>query len=258
MKGIILAAGEGRRLKPFTDDNPKCLIQLEAKSVLGWQIETMQACGIRDIVVIKGYRADQISRKDVRYCVNPEYDTTNMVMTLWCAEKELAGEVVVSYGDIVYNKEVLQKLLESPHDISVVVDLDWERYWKLRFSDPLKDAEAFDMDERGRIKIIGQKAKTLQDVKAGYIGLIKFTHKGIDIFKKSFLNAKKVSENGQKAWGSARAFEKAYMTDMLQGLIDEGNQLYAVGIHGGWLEIDSSHDFDLAKDLFENGKVKAI
>jgi len=255
MKGIILAAGEGKRLKPFTNDNPKCLIQLEGKSILDRQIETMHSCGINDVIVVRGHLADRITRSDVRYYINPEYDTTNMVMTLWCAEKELAGEVIVSYGDIVYNKEVLQRLIESRRDISVVVDLDWEKYWKQRFADPLKDAEAFKMDASGRINVIGQKANKLSDIDAGYIGLIKFTDKGISIFKQSFLNAKRVFENGQKPWGAPRTFKNAYMTDMLQGLVNEGNQLYAVGIHGGWLEIDSCSDFELAEKLFRNNAV---
>ncbi len=260
MKGIILAAGEGKRLKPFTDNNPKCFIQLEDKSILDRQIEAMRSCGVEDIIVIKGHLQEKISRKDVRYYVNPQYDKTNMVMTLWCAEKEFDGncDIIVSYGDIIYNKEVLQKLIQSSHDISVVVDMDWESYWKARFSDPLNDAEAFKMDSSGKINIIGQKANEIGDIDAGYIGLIKFNVNGIDIFRNSFLNARKVYEDGGKAWGSPREFQKAYMTDMLQGLVNEGNALYAVGINGGWLEIDSSSDFELAKTLFENGKVKKI
>ncbi len=253
MKGIILAAGEGKRLKPFTDNSPKCLILLEGKSILDRQIETMRACGIEDIIVIKGYRADMIIRGDVRYYINPQYDSTNMVMTLWCAEKDLEGEVIVAYGDIIYNGGILQSLMASTHDISVVVDMDWERYWKKRFANPLKDAEAFKMDDKGRIKIIGQKPETIEDIEAGYIGLIKFTNNGINIFKKSFLNASK-----GEAWGAPRQFEKAYMTDMLQGLINEGHDLFAIGIHGGWLEIDSCSDFELAKKLFKNGVVNNV
>ncbi|MDD4941619.1 MAG: phosphocholine cytidylyltransferase family protein [Candidatus Omnitrophica bacterium] len=258
MKGIILAAGEGKRLRPFTDNNPKCLIPLEGKSILDRQIDTMRSCGIDDIVVIKGYRADQITRQDVRFRVNPRYDTTNMVMTLWCAEKDLCGEVVVSYGDIVYNREVLEELMKSPHDISVVADMDWLPYWTMRFSDPLSDAEAFKMDADGRIMVIGQKPEKIEDIEAGYIGLNKFSNTGLDIFKRSFVHAQRVFENNGKAWGAPRAFEKAYMTDMLQGLINEGNELHAVRIHGGWLEIDSYSDYELAGKLFTNGRVRAI
>jgi len=258
MKAIILAAGEGKRLKPFAENMPKCLIELEGKSILDRQIEVIRRCGIDDVIVVKGYMANRINRKDVHYYFNKDYGTTNMVMTLWCAEKELKGEVVVSYGDIVYNEEVLRSLIDSAHDISVVVDVAWEKYWKMRFDDPLKDAEAFKMDRTGRIEIIGQRAERISDIEAGYIGLVKFRGGGMKAFRESFLNARNVSRNGGKAWGAPRPFEKSYMTDMLQGLVNEGHDVYGVKVEGGWVEIDSPSDYDLAKKLFVDGKIKAL
>lgn len=246
-KAIILAAGEGSRLRPYTTDMPKCLVPLGGRSVLDWQLDTMRSCGIDDITIVKGYMAEQIKREGLNSFVNKDYATTNMVMTLWCAEEKMEGEVVVAYGDIVYDKEVLQTLIDAPHDISVVVDVDWEKYWSKRFSDPLADAEALSMDENNKIKVIGQKADKLSDVEAGYMGLIKFKGKGIDIFKQSFLRA----QGANNAWGSPRPFQNAYMTDMLQGLVNEGQDIYAVKIRRRWLEIDSVSDLQLADKCFK-------
>ncbi len=255
MKAIILAAGEGKRLRPFTEDRPKCLIQLEGKSIFDHQVDTMRRCGITDIIAVKGYQADKIIRKDVRYYINKNYATTNMVMTLWCAKAELEGEVIVSYGDIVYNQEVLQSIIDSPYEISVVVDVNWEKYWKRRFSDPLKDAEALRLDSHGRIEIIGQKAESISDVEAGYIGLMKFQGRGIQVVKESFLNAQKVARQEGEPWGVSRPFENVYMTDMLQGIVNESQDIYGIKINGGWLEIDSLNDYELAKELFMDGRV---
>ena len=258
MKAIILAAGEGKRSKPLTNNRPKCLLELGNKSILDWQIDTMHLCGISDIVVVKGYCAEKIIRKDVRYYINDNFKTTNMVMTLWCAEPELEGEIIVSYGDIVYNEKVLRQLLSSSHDISVVVDRNWQQYWQARFEDPLKDAEALKMDADKRIKVIGQKANKMPDIEAGYIGLIKFRKEGIRIFKESFLNAKNITKKGEFPWGISRSFETAYMTDMLQGLINEGHNVYGVSVNGGWLEIDSPRDYELAKELFIKGEIISL
>ena len=258
MKAIILAAGEGKRLKPLTNDRPKCLLELGNKSILDWQIDTMHLCGISDIVVVKGYSAEKIIRKDVRYYANDNFKNTNMVITLWCAEPELEGEIIVSYGDIIYNHEVLQKLIDSTGDISVVVDTNWQQYWQARFEDPLKDAEALKMDADKRIKVIGQKAEKISDVEAGYIGLIKFRENGLKILKKSFSNAKDIAKKGEFPWGASRSFETTYMTDMLQGIINEGHNVYGVSVNGGWLEIDSHRDYDLAKKLFINGEVISL
>lgn len=247
MKAIILAAGEGSRLRPYTLDMPKCLVPLGGKGILNWQIDTMRSCGLDDITIVKGYLADKIDDKGLNTFVNKDYATTNMVMTLWCAKEKLEDEVIVSYGDIVYSPQVLEALMKSPHDISVVVDMDWESYWNKRFSDPLSDAEAFSMDSSDRIKIIGQEATQLSDIEAGYIGLIKFKGRGIDIFKESFSKA----QDSENAWGSQRPFKQAYMTDMLQGLVNEGHDLYAVKIRRGWLEIDSVNDLQLANKCFK-------
>jgi len=250
MKAIILAAGEGTRLKPFTNKHPKCLIPLKGKSLFDHQVDIMKECNL-DVIAVTGYKAEQITRKDVKFYINKDYNTTNMVMTLWCAEKELTDSVIISYGDIIYSKNVLQSLIDSPHDISVIVDMDWEQYWKERFINPLNDAEALKMDADFKISVIGQKAHTLNDVEAGYIGLIKLQGKGIKTFKKSFLHAKEESLkiNG-KPWGIAKPIEKAYMTDMLQGLIYENNDIFAIPVQGEWLEIDSMKDYEVAKKLF--------
>lgn len=253
MKAIILAAGEGQRLRPLTEDKPKCLVELASKPILDWQIEVMRSCGIEDIVVVKGYQADKIVREDVRYYVNRDYDTTNMVMTLWCARDELEGEVLISYGDIVYTESVLRKIMMAPYDISVVVDLDWQKYWQQRFSDPLEDAEAFKMDGRGKIRVIGQVPQKISDIDAGYIGLIKFKNKAHDVFKQSFEAARKA----EIPWGTNRPFERAYMTDMLQGLVNEGQDLYAVKIRGGWCEIDTIEDLELANSLWREGMLSS-
>lgn len=255
MRAIILAAGEGRRLRPYTAEMPKCMVPLEGRSILDWQLDTMRACGIDNITIVKGYLADQIEREGVHTITNKDYATTNMVMTLWCAREVMEDEVIVAYGDIVYDAGVLQELIDAQHDISVVVDMDWKKYWSSRFSDPLADAEAFSMDGNDRIKVIGQKATHLSDVEAGYIGLLKFKGKGIDIFKQSFLR----SQETDNAWGSPRPFQKAYMTDMLQGLVNEGHDLHAVKIRRGWLEIDSISDLQLANKYFKsNGATFSI
>lgn len=255
MKAIILAAGEGNRLKVFTKDRPKCLIPVAGRPILDWQIDTMRRLNISDIVVVKGYMAEKIDRTDVRYYINDRFQTTNMVMTLLSAREELNEDVVVSYGDIIYNDEVLSRLLGAGGDISVVVDREWEPYWRMRFDDPLKDAEALRIDGFGRIKVIGQKAVSASDIEAGYIGLIKLSKNGCRIVKSSFSRAGRSAKNGGKPWGISRPFEMAYMTDMLQGLINEGKEVFATIVDGGWLEIDSERDYELAKRLFIGGKV---
>lgn len=236
LKAIILAAGEGTRLRPYTLDRPKCLVEVDGRSLLDRQLAVLRAEGIQRVVLIGGYREGMLRRDDTESRVNPRYAETNMVWTLFCAEDALEGDILLCYGDIVYSREVLQALLRSKADIAVTIDLDWEAYWRARNEDPLDDAETLKLAEDGRILEIGQKPKSLAEIEGQYMGLMKFTAQGMQLLIKTFHDA--------KGAGSLRgkSLEKAYMTDMLQAMIDLGYRLESVPVRGGWVEVDTVSD----------------
>jgi len=236
LKAVILAAGEGTRLRPYTLDRPKCLVEVDGRSLLDRQLAVLASEAIHPVALIGGYRIEMLKRPGIELRVNPRYAETNMVWTLFCAEDDLEGEVLLCYGDIVYSRKILQAVLESQADIAVAIDLDWESYWRARNEDPLDDAETLKLAEDGRILEIGQKPKSLAEIEGQYMGLMKFSAQGVQLLKKTFHDAKKT--------GSLRGkpLEKAYMTDLLQAMIDLGRRLDAVPVHGGWVEVDSVED----------------
>lgn len=238
MKSIILAAGEGTRLRPYTLSRPKCLVEVDGKSLLDRQLEILKSAGVTDNVVIGGYLADQLKDKGSRFYLNSRYDETNMVWTLFCAEEELDSELIVTYGDIVYSKEVLQSLLKSDADISLTIDLDWQQYWEDRLEDPLDDAETLKLDDDGMILEVGQKPKSLDEIEGQYMGLMKFSLKGLRVLKEIFYQGKKDGKIGSKP------VENAYMTDLLQAIINSGTKIQSVPVHGGWIEIDTVDDLE--------------
>ena len=136
LKVIILAAGEGTRLRPYTLDRPKCMVEIESVSLIDRQLEVLQSEGIDDIVIIGGYKSEMLKRGGIKLKVNARYFETNMVWTLFSAEEELEGDVIVSYGDIVYSKNILKALIKSKADIAVTVDKKWESYWRERNENP--------------------------------------------------------------------------------------------------------------------------
>lgn len=254
MNVIILAAGQGTRLRPLTDRQPKCMVEIGGKSIIRHQLDTMQACGIRqeEISVVCGYKQEvlkaHLADTKVNLIYNEAYETTNMVCSLMCAERFLTGETIVSYGDIVYTSGVLKKLLESREALSVVVDDGWYPYWKQRCEDPLSDAETLKFNEKGLIKEIGQKAKSLEEVQSQYIGLMKYSRQGVGFVTALCKEAKRRSLSGEPLWRTQRNYEKMYMTDLLQGLADEGYALYPVRIERGWFEVDNLDDLKLAEE----------
>ena len=238
MKAIILAAGEGSRLQPYTLDRPKCLVEVAGVSLIDRQISILQSCGIDEVVVIGGYRSEMLEGKGTRLRTNDRYAETNMVWTLFCAEEELSGEVIVSYGDIVYSGKILEVLLKCKSDIAVTIDTDWENYWRARSDDPLQDAESLKLTKEGSIYEIGRKPKSIDEIEGQYMGLMKFTAKGLEVLSSTFKDG---CENGSIL---DKKPENAYMTDLLMEIVNQGGKIKSVPIRHPWIEIDTTEDLE--------------
>ena len=105
--------------------------------------------------------------------INPRYHETNMVWSLFCG-KELEGDLIISYGDIVYSRDILSKLLKCDTEIATTIDMNWEQYWRQRNEDPLADAETLKLRKDGSIKEIGQIPSSTSEIEGQYMGLLKF------------------------------------------------------------------------------------
>lgn len=253
MKAIILAAGMGNRFGKYTEGRPKCLLEVGGISILERQIRTFRRLGINDIVVIKGFAADQINFEGVRYYIDEKH-CYNMVYTLFCAEPELEGDIIISYADILFEDQVLKTLIDTPScDVAVIVDTLWEEYYRERFEKPFEEAESLVCDENGYILNIGEARPEPVNVQGQYIGLIRLSGTGSEIFRSEYNLAK--TEFWDKIWLRGRLFQKIYMTDFLQALIDQGIIANAVPIQHGWLEFDNVTDYEKTLTWFTNGTI---
>ena len=252
IKVILLVAGEGKRLRPYTLDRPKCMVEIDGISLIDRQLAVLKAEELDNIVMIGGYKADMLKREGVKLKLNSRYYETNMVWTLFSAEEELKGDVIVSYGDIVYSREILQSLLKSKADIAVTIDKEWESYWRARSEDPLDDAETLKLREDDTIIEIGKKPKSLDEIEGQYMGLMKFSTKGLNQIKKVFHAA---LEKGRLL---EKPVENSYMTDLLQAVIDSGNPIMTVPVFGGWIEVDTVSDLKGRITLGRLNKIKSV
>ena len=96
-KVILLVAGEGKRLHPYTLDRPKCMVEVDGISLIDRQLSILRSQGLDNIIMIGGYKSEMLKGKVEKLIHNPKYYNTNMVTTLFCAEDELEGEIIVSY-----------------------------------------------------------------------------------------------------------------------------------------------------------------
>ena len=242
MKAIILAAGQGTRLRPLTDHKPKCLVELAGKPLLEYQLDTLRACGINDIHIVGGYRADQLRKYDVTLHLNPRYAETNMVNTLFAAEVVMTGDtdLVIAYGDIVYETRVLRALLDCDAPIALAVDKEWYRYWSARMEDPLADAETLKLTVKNRITELGKKPRSLDDIQGQYTGLIKVQADYVRKFAEVW------HAMDRNALYDRKDFDNMYMTSFLQYLIDRDWKVRAAFIENGWAEVDCEADLQIA------------
>ncbi len=252
MKVIILAAGEGSRLRPLTLEKPKCLVELFGKSILKWQLDVFNHFNIDEIIIVKGYMEEKINFSGIKYCINKNFQNTNMIETLFTARKEMNDSIIVSYGDIIFEKNIFEKLLLDDSDISVIVDTNWKNYWKARFQNPLNDAESLTIDKQGYITSIGQKTKNFSEIQAQYIGLMKFQNNGLTRLKSFYDKSKQTAKIDKNPLNSKLSFEKSYMTDLLQAMINDKTKIKALPIQNSWLELDSYDDFKLYEQMYKN------
>lgn len=245
MKMIILAAGEGSRLRPLTNDKPKCMVEFNGKPIVDYILKATYECGIKDITIVNGYKGNvlekHLANEELKFCTNDKFDKTNMVSTLFCAKDFMDDDIIISYADIIYKKEVLEKLILSDDDFSVVVDTDWKELWSIRMEDPLSDLETLKINN-GKIIEIGKKPKNYGDIEGQYIGLIKISKSVINrvINYYETLDKNKIYDG--------KDYDNMYMTSLIQLIIDNLMDVNPIYIKGGWIEIDSVKDLNVYND----------
>lgn len=242
MKAIIIAAGIGSRMKTLTSDRPKCMLEFDGKTLLQYQMDTLRRCGIDRIAVIKGYRKEKIDYHDLIYYVNDNYKNNNILHSLFYAKEEMSDEFIAIYSDIIYDKQVVGQLLNSKEDISIVVDVDWRAYYKDRADHSIDEAENVIFDSNNMLLKIGKRLSDKNEVHGEFIGMMRCTTKGAKIFREHFHNLKNLYPG--RPFQKASVFEQAYLTDMLQDLVDSSISVNCVVIKGGWKEIDTIQDYE--------------
>jgi len=248
MRVLIIAAGSAARLGEYATKLPKGLLDINGVSILQRQIDLFHKHGINDICIIIGPHKEKYNLENVNYVFDDQYDEHDVLFSLMAAKEQFTGEVITSYSDILFDEDILKQILEFKGDIGVTVDLDWEKNYENRTNHPISEADNILIDNEKIIKI----RKNLTNKKSNqllgeFIGLMKFSKSGTKIFVKKF---HELIQNHHSKFQDATAFKKAYLTDMIQELIDNQIHLEPIFIKGKWCEIDTEEDLEKARKLF--------
>jgi choline kinase len=126
---VILVAGVGSRLRPITDDRPKALVDLDGETILGRAVRLLASYGVRKVVLATGYREDALRAAmqgapvAVEYCRNPEFDRTQNSVSLALCRSAVGSDAFFKLdGDVVFQRQVLERLDECTAELAVAVD----------------------------------------------------------------------------------------------------------------------------------------
>lgn len=250
VKAVILAAGFDLRLMPLVSDRPKAMLEVKGKSILERQIDALQQCGVRQIAVVRGYKKEQVTLPGVRYYDNDAFEESGELESLLRAGAELSGAVIVMYGDILFDRNILERLLQSADDITLVCDRSWpdtkagrdvsgcdlvvESPTPRRHHRFLADAQAV------RVTGIGQFVDPALGT-AEFIGMTKLSARGCQIVGEVYRELKERGD-GLPVHESP-TLKTAKLTDLLHEVIQRGHAVASVGVYQGWLEVDTFDDY---------------
>lgn len=246
-KAIIIAAGLGSRLRPHTDNLPKCLVKIGNTTILQSQLRVFKSLKIDNINIIVGHKKEKIIEKKINYIFNKQYRNNNILESLFYAKSEMNSTCVISYSDIIFKKSIVKKLIQSKHDISILVDTNWKKNYKGRTQHPVSQAENVCYNKKSILKKIGKNLNT-KESDGEFIGMLKISNNGCKIFKKYFSKANKIYEN--KKFYNANSLKKAYLADFLSYLISNKVSIKCIKIKNNWMEIDTKQDYKKAQKFF--------
>jgi len=234
---VILAASRGAQLGALTEDKPKCMIDVRGKPLLSRLVKTFKDSGVQDIVVVRGYKKEQINLPSITTVDNDLFDNTGEVASLSSAIDHIDGDCIISYGDILFRQYYLDQLLASDEDITVLVDALWKER-KSDAEDWVRDliqcsapfSGDYVDDETVSLNRIGHDLD-LAEVDGEWIGVAKLSAKGSALVKDEIT-----------AMGQDGTLPKSSLPDLFARLVDQGASIRVIYVPGQWLDVDDAAD----------------
>ena len=247
MNAIIIAAGSGKRISEDVKDLPKSLLMVNGKPIIAYQIQALKQAGINDIIVITGAHSEKFEIENVRYIKAHHYNEHDILGSLLEAKDFLKNDVLVLYSDIIFESKILRQILDSKGDVSIAIDMAWEKMYEGIMEHPKYEAENVQLNKAKKIIKIEKNIKNKNNDVGEFLGIIKFSPYGSGLFVKQY---EELIKTHVGTFQQAPSVSKAYLTDMIQELVDSKIDVEPVIISGKWCEIDTNQDLERAQKMF--------
>lgn len=246
MQAIILAAGIGGRLKPLTEDVPKCLLKIGDTNLLQITISNLIDNGVEDFIIVTGYKDELIknyissnfTKLKVKYVTNADYEKTNSAYGLYLAKDSIEDkDTYLLDSDILFESDVLKKLAKSHVDNPTAVNVTFN------FDDEMVKVAC---DADNRISKIGKN-----------IPLDESIGEAVGIYRLSsyFINNLMGILHKDMADTALRNEPHELYLQKMADTLEKRNSLHAIDVSDCiCIEIDTEEDYEQAKELYEKRK----
>ena len=236
---IVLAATRGDELRELTIEKPKTMVEVHGRAILHRLVSQFRKEQVKNITVVRGFGKEHVSAPDVRFVDNDSYDSTGELFTLNTARDQLAGETIVSFGDILFRRYILSSLLDIQDDLAIAVDGAWtERPNRLGFQDLVETSASHSLDYTTEKVWLTKMAPAFEgsEPNGEWIGLLKATAAGSKILAAA-LEELSLRDD----------FDSLHFYHLFNHLIAKGQKIRVLFISGHWLDVDNLDDLAKAQ-----------
>ena len=245
---ILIGAGRGSRLMPFTEHEPKCFTTIAGKRILDWALDAFRCNGLDRFVFIGGYLIDVVrsSYPQFQLVENIDWSNNNILLSLMYARDYMEQGFYATYTDTLFRPDAVTALRNSPHDITLVMDTQWRQRYRFRSQHPESDGEKMLSD--GPLVTKVSRSIPPEEATGEFTGVIRFSAKGTADLLAFYDDLS--SQFGDDESFHDRPFRMAYLIYQLDLMIQAGIPVHCVHVPGEYHEIDTVEDYHLARQAW--------
>jgi choline kinase len=231
---------------PTTADTPKCYAEIKGRRMLDWGLKALTDAGLKEFCFIGGYQIEKVKREYPHFTFrhNSNWENNNILGSLMYAEDLMSDGFICCYSDILFTSDVVSQLLAASGDIVLSVDTKWLGRYEHRTQHPPDDAEKITA-QNGHVTRIHRAIPPAQ-AHGEYTGIAKFSPVGAAQLREQYHAARK--NYAGKPFREAAVFEKAFLIQLLQEMIEAGVRMVHADTPGNYMEVDTQQDFELARN----------
>ena len=234
---IVLAASRGDELGELTNDKPKTMVSIRGMPVLGHIMDAYNTVGIKDISVVRGYKKEAVNLPHLTYVDNDDFAATGELDSLFKAlqaKDHHDQDIIISYGDVLFNSYIPQALLQEKEDFVIFVDSDWQEktsYTRLGgFAECTTPNSRKAFHTEIHLKQLGRDVHR-DKIHGVWMGFLKVSASGANHLQKLLPNLLAIPEN-----------RRAGMATLFQELLKQHQPIRVLYTVGHWLDINNLDD----------------